>query len=69
MTEFTTTDKGTRLRENQLEETLLKESIVSATGFTSQNLQIGIRGDPSLRETTFDRQRYCSMVDNFYDDL
>lgn len=55
--------------DSDLEERLLKESIVSATGVTTKNLQIGIRGDPSMRESTYDRQRYCSMVDNFYDDL
>ncbi len=65
----TGTENCAEPRDTQLEETLLKESIVSATGLTSENLQIGIRGDPSLRETTFDRQRYCSIVDNFYDDL
>lgn len=56
-------------RDIETEETILHESIVSVTGLTSSTLQIGIKGDPSLRETTFDRTRYCSVVDNNYDIL
>ncbi|VAW80602.1 hypothetical protein MNBD_GAMMA12-815 [hydrothermal vent metagenome] len=56
-------------RDVELEQLLLKESIVSVTGVTNTELQIGIRGDPSMRETTFDRQRYCSPVDNYFDEL
>ena len=59
----------TRDTQLELEELLLKESIVSVTGLTSNSLQIGIKGDPSMRETTFDRERYCSVVDNFYDEI
>lgn len=57
------------LRDTEFEELLLKESIVSASGLTSNNLQVGIRGDPSMRETTFDRKRYCSFVDNCFDEI
>ena len=48
---------------------VLKESIVSASGLNSSSLLIGIRGDPSLRETTFDRKRYKSEVDENIDIL
>ncbi len=51
------------LLENELEELVLRESIVSATGLNEGSLQIGIKGDPSLRETTLDRKRYESPVD------
>ena len=51
------------------EELVLKESIISASGMNSENLLIGIRGDPSLRETTFDRKRYKSEVDEHIDTL
>ncbi len=61
--------KGSDARDIELEELLLRESIVSVTGVTNTDLQIGIRGDPSMRETTFDRQRYCSPVDNYFDEL
>lgn len=56
-------------QEQDFEELVLKESIVSASGMNSSNLLIGIRGDPSLRETTFDRKRYKSEVDENIDIL
>ncbi len=49
--------------ENELEELVLRESIVSATGLNENSIQIGIKGDPSLRETSLDRKRYESPVD------
>lgn len=49
--------------EDNFEELILKESIVSAAGLNSSHLQIGIRGDQSMRETTFDRKRYDSPAD------
>jgi len=51
------------LADNELEELVLRESIVSATGLNEGSLQIGIKGDPSLRETSLDRKRYESPVD------
>ena len=56
-------------QEQDFEEMVLKESIVSASGLNSNSLLIGIRGDPSLRETTFDRKRYKSEVDENIDIL
>lgn len=56
-------------RERELEELVLKECIVSAAGLNSESLQIGIKGDPSLRETTYDRKRYASTVDRVYERL
>ena len=55
--------------ENELEELVLRESIVSATGLNESSLQIGIKGDPSLRETTLERKRYESPVDKVMDKL
>ncbi len=49
--------------DNELEELVLRESIVSATGLNKNSLQIGIKGDPSLRETSLQRKRYESPVD------
>lgn len=50
-------------QDNELEELVLRESIVSATGLNEGSLQIGIKGDPSLRETSLNRKRYESPVD------
>ncbi len=50
-------------KDNELEELVLRESIVSATGLNEGSLQIGIKGDPSLRETSLVRKRYESPVD------
>lgn len=56
-------------QDDNFEELVLKESIVSAAGLNSSHLQIGIRGDPSLRETTYDRKRYDSPADDVIDAL
>ena len=42
-------------QEMDMEELVLRESIVSAAGINASSLQIGIRGDPSMRETTVER--------------
>ena len=41
--------------------------IISASGIASGNLLVGIRGDPSLRETTNERKRHHSSVDEHID--
>ena len=55
--------------ENELEELVLRESIVGATGLNESSVQIGIKGDQSLRETTLDRKRYESPVDKVMSEL
>ncbi|VAW60511.1 hypothetical protein MNBD_GAMMA11-468 [hydrothermal vent metagenome] len=55
--------------DNELEELVLRESIVSATGLNEGSLQIGIKGDPSLRETTLNRKRYESPLDKVFGPL
>lgn len=55
--------------DKEIEEVILKESIVSAAGINAASLQIGIRGDPSMRETTGERKRYNSEVDEQIDAL
>jgi len=55
--------------EKEIEELVLKESLVSAAGLNASSLQIGIRGDPSMRETTGERKRYDSDVDERIDVL
>jgi hypothetical protein len=55
--------------DTELEELVLKESLVSAMGLRADNLQVGIKGDPSLRDTIFQRKKYRSPVDGIYDSL
>lgn len=45
------------------EELSLKEQILNSMGICVNNLHVSIKGDPSLRETTFSRERYTSVVD------
>lgn len=52
-----------------LEQMILMESIVSAVGLSSDQIQIGLKGDPSLRETAMDRCRYESEIDRVYSKL
>lgn len=49
--------------QNRREELLLKEQLVGITGLNQDNLHISLKGDPSLRETAFTRERYESVVD------
>ncbi len=56
-------------KEDQLEELILQESIVSAAGLNAEQVLIGIKGDPSLRESAALRKRYDSKVDSLFDEL
>jgi hypothetical protein len=49
-----------------LEQLVLQENISSAVGLSAAKIQIGIKGDPSLRETAMDRCRYESEMDGLY---
>ena len=55
--------------EEHLEELILQESIVSAAGLNSEQVLIGIKGDPSLRESAPLRKRYNSKVDRLFNEL
>ena len=52
-----------------LEQLVLRENIVSAVGLSSAQIQIGIKGDPSLRETATNRCRYESEIDRLFNDI
>ncbi|GMQ96365.1 MAG: hypothetical protein BMS9Abin15_0034 [Gammaproteobacteria bacterium] len=54
---------------NKLEELVLRESIVSAAGLSTEQVLIGIKGDPSMRESAISRKRYTSRVDNVFEKL
>jgi len=58
-----------RSEEDQLEEIILQESIVSAAGLNPEQVLIGIKGDPSLRESAPLRKRYDSKVDSLFEQL
>jgi len=51
------------------EELALKESILDSSGFQTAGVHLSIKGDPSLRETVFDRERYESLVDKILPEL
>jgi hypothetical protein len=59
--------KKIKLDNIDLEQQVLRENIVSAVGLNGQQVQIGIKGDPSLRETAMDRCRYQSAIDEVFD--
>lgn len=45
------------------EELILKENVIDVTGMKGRHLHVGIKGDPSLRESAFTRERYQSVAD------
>ena len=45
-------------------ELALRETITHGSGIEKNRIQISIKGDPSLRETAFMRERYQSVVDS-----
>jgi CRP-like cAMP-binding protein len=51
------------------EELSLKESLMGATGINAKKLHVSIKGDPSLRESAFMRERYESVVDKILPEL
>ena len=56
-------DKIRSIFAKRNEELILRENLVDITGIKAKHLHVGIRGDPSLRETVFTRERYESIVD------
>ena len=56
-------EKLTTAAQNRRDELLLKEQLVSTTGVGETHLHVSLKGDPSLRETAFTRERYESIVD------
>ena len=62
------TNTDTENTEN-IEELILKESIISAAGLGPNQVQIGIKGDPSIRESVMMRKRYTSKVDTVFEEL
>ena len=53
----------------QFEQIIMEDVIVSATGLKPDSIQVGIKGDPSIRESVFERKRYTSFVDTHHAEL
>ena len=64
------TEKTDEMKSDEsLEELIMQESIVSAAGLNSEQVLIGIKGDPSLRESATLRKRYDSKVDRLFAEI
>ena len=53
----------------ELEELVLQESLVSAIGLHTNNVQVGIKGDPTQRDSVFTRGKQKSQVDEIFSQL
>lgn len=62
-------DKVNYILAKRNEELILKENLIDSTGINSKNLHVSIKGDPSLRESAFTRERYESVVDQVLPEL
>ena len=61
--------KVNKIIAERTRELVLKENLLATAGIKSKNLQISIKGDPSLRESAFARERYESAVDKVLPEL
>lgn len=62
-------DKIKIILSKRNEELLLAENVVGSTGISGERFHVSIKGDPSLRESAFVRERYESIVDKSMDQL
>ena len=70
MQAYPDTAKQVRLMvEARNAEMALKESVIGSTGLGAEHFHISMKGDPSLRESVFSRERYYSIVDEVWDRL
>ena len=58
-----TAGKINNLLAARYEELILTENLLASTGLKSNKLHVSIKGDPSLRESAFSRERYDSIAD------
>jgi CRP-like cAMP-binding protein len=56
-------DKINTILARRNEELLLKESVIDSTGMKGRHFHVSIKGDPSLRESAFTRERFLNIVD------
>jgi len=59
----TTAKKINSLLATRYEELILSEDIMARAGIKPNGMHISIKGDPSLRESAFSRERYESIAD------
>ncbi len=62
-------DKLLDLVARRHQELVLKEKMINAEGLRGLDMHIGIKGDPSLRESAMLRERYESIVDKLMPQL
>lgn len=67
--EPTIADKINSMLARRNKELLLKEKLIDTMGIAGKHLHIGIKGDPSLRESALTRERYQSVVDQVLPEL
>jgi CRP-like cAMP-binding protein len=67
--ERTLADKINAMLAKRNEELVLKEKLINTMGVAGRHLHIGIKGDPSLRESALTRERYQSVVDQVLPEL
>jgi CRP-like cAMP-binding protein len=61
--------KINRVLSKRNAELALKEKLIHVTGLSDKHLHVGIKGDPSLRESALTRERYESDVDKILPEL
>ncbi len=62
-------DKINAVLSKRNEELILKENLIDTTGVSGKHLHVSIKGDPSIRESVFYRNRYESVVDKILPQL
>lgn len=62
-------EKILKVVNSRNEELVLKEKLIDADGLRGHDMHIGIKGDPSLRESAMIRDRYESLVDKCLPEL
>ena len=62
-------EKIKRNLTKRTEELILRESLIDMTGLNGSRLHVSIKGDPSIKESAFVRERYESVVDKIMDKL
>lgn len=62
-------EKILKVVNSRNEELVLKEKLIDADGLRGQDMHIGIKGDPSLRESAMMRDRHESLVDKCLPEL
>ncbi len=62
-------EKVNRIIAQRTKELTLKENLLATTGIKGNHLQVSIKGDPSMRESVFDRERRESPMDKVLPEL